>query len=178
MGHVSPVLKGRRLWVSLRCVMNDNNTFNQYKPPKSHVADPPSAGSGPRPGLINVALGLIGLFALVECYHTFARMEMVNTGEISGFAWMTDWFWVGVIAATGIFIARGRGWARWVLLAMMLYQLYQLGDALLFLSFVPAEDMGMFMTPVAVWMLPLSALFSLGAVILVFGPGRAWFRPR
>jgi hypothetical protein len=148
---------------------------NQYKPPQARVADPLPSARGPRPVSIWIALALIVLFVLVECYHVFARMGLVNSGDISGAAWLGEWILVGLIVAVGIFIARGRGWARWVLLAMMLYQLYQLADALLFLSYVEPGSMSLFMDPVALWMLPLSALFSLGAVILVFGPGRGWF---
>ena len=148
---------------------------NQYKPPKAHVADPLPIDRGPRPVPIRIALALIVLFVLVECYHQLPRMALVNTGEISGAAWLAGWFWVGAIVAAGIFIARGHGWARWILLAMMLYQSYQLADALRFLSYVEPGSMSVFMDPVALWMLPLSALFSLVAVILVFGPGRGWF---
>ena len=151
---------------------------NQYTPPKTRVADPRLADREPRPRSITVALVLIASFVLVECYHQSARTERVNTGEIAGAEWLGDWIWVGLIVVAGVFIARGRGWARWILLALMLHQLYQLGDALLFLSFVEPEDLSLFVSPVNLWMLPLSALFSLGGVILVFGPGRNWFEPR
>lgn len=151
-------------------------SHDQYNPPKTRVADPRPSDLEPRPRSIKIALVLIMLFALVECYHQFMRLDLVKTAEISGVEWLSDWIWVGVILVAGILIARGRGWARWILLALMLHQLYQFGDALLFLSFVPPENMSMFVSPVSLWILPLSSLFSLGAVILVFGPGRAWFR--
>ena len=148
---------------------------NQYNPPKTRVADPRAATFESLPGPIKIALVLIFLWVLVECYHQYMRLELYRTAAISGLEWLGDCIWIGVIAATGILIQRGQGWARWVLVLLMLYQFYQLGDALLFLSFVPMEDMSMFASPVNLFVLPLPSLFSLGAVILVFGPGRGWF---
>lgn len=147
-----------------------------YKPPKARVADSRGVVAESRPRPINIALVLVALFVLVESYHQVMRLSDFNRGEISGLSWLVDWIWVGIIIATGFLIARGKGWARWVLLALMLWQLFQLADSLLFLSsFESGADVRAFVDPVALWMLPMSSIFSLGAVILVFGPGRAWF---
>jgi len=148
---------------------------NRYQAPKSRVDDSLRA-SEPRPGAIKLAVVLIASFALVECYHQFMRLSEVNNGEISGLQWLVDWIWVVIIVVTAFLIARGKGWARWVLLALTLYDLYELADALLFMSMVEVGN-SMFFVPmhsrVMLWMGPL---FSTAATILVFGPGRGWFQ--
>jgi hypothetical protein len=149
---------------------------NHYKPPNARLADSRGVVAESRPRSINIALVLIALFVLVECYHQVMRLSDFNRGEISGLSWLVDWVWVGVIIATGFLVARGTGWARWVLLALMLWQILQLADSLLFLSsFESGADVRAFVDPVALWMLPMSSIFSLAATILVFGPGRGWF---
>lgn len=148
---------------------------NPYEAPKARVTDAPPAEAGPRPRSINVALVLIALFVVVECYHQVMRLADVNRGELSALGWLVDWIWVGVIVVVGYLIARGKGWARWVLVALMLWHLYQLANAWLFLSSFDPGMGSMFVDPVSLWMVPMSSLFSLGAVILVFGPGRGWF---
>ena len=148
---------------------------NLYKPPRARVEDTRRVELGPRPTSIKVAFVLIVLFALVESYQQFMRFDAVNTGEISGMRWLVDWFWVGAKSVLAFLIARAKGWARWVLLALTLYDLYELGDALLFMSMIEDESVRLFVpmhVRVLMWLGPLSAV---GATILVFGPGRGWF---
>ena len=145
--------------------------MNRYAAPKAPVSH-----DEPRPGAINLALFLIALWMLVECYHQFMRLGDVNRGEMSMLRWVVDWIWVALIVVTGLLVAHGRGWARWVLLAFALYDLYGLGDALLFMSMFEDGDVGEFFpmhSRVMLWMGPLC---SVAATILVFGPGRGWFQ--
>lgn len=145
---------------------------NQYRAPLARVADP---GTPTRPRSINLALALVGLLVLVECYHQVMSLREVNDGEMSGVAWVADALWIVAIIVCGIFIARGRNWARWVFVLITLHEIYEYLDARLFLSAFdgPAAE---FFDPVALWILPLSSLFSAGATVLNFGPGRGWFR--
>jgi hypothetical protein len=148
---------------------------NLYEPPRARVEDT-RTDPGPRPNSIKLALVLIALFALAECYHQFMRLGDVNRGELSGLEWAADWVWVAAIVVTGLLVARGTGWARWVLLALALYKLYELADALLFMSMFEDGTIGEFFpmhSRVMLWVGPLSAV---GATILVFGPGRGWFQ--
>jgi hypothetical protein len=148
---------------------------NRYEPPKTRVADQ-SADSGPRPTTVKIALFLVGLLIFVECHHQITGLTEFNDGEISGLRWLVDWLWVVGLIVISVLIARGRSWARWALAAYVLVQLYQFADALAFLSgFGSTEAISDFMGTVAMWMLPLSAMISLTAAILLFGPGRRWF---
>jgi hypothetical protein len=144
-----------------------------YEPPKARVADRQSGE--PLPGSIKLALVMIGLLMLVECYHQLGRLEQVNTGEMSPLGWLIGWVWVGALAVTGLLIARSHGWARWVLLAFALLELYQFADALLFISMFQEGAIGEFFDKSQLVVLPMGSLFSVAAVILVFGPGRGWF---
>jgi len=148
---------------------------NRYSAPRARVAE---SLEEPRPGAVKLALVLIALFVLVACYQQIMDFSDVNNGEMSGLAWLVDWLWVVAIAVTGFLIAKSRRWARWVLLFFALRELYHLGDAMLFLSMFEDGDAREFFGTRSLVMLPLASLFSVGATILVFGPGRGWFEPR
>lgn len=149
---------------------------NPYTPPKARVADR-LVDPGPRPRAVTIALCLVGLLVLVECYHQVSRLTDMNEGEISGLSWLADWLWPVGVLVIAVLIARGRSWARWALAAYMLMQFYQFADAWLFLSgFESTEAVSYYMGRVAMWMLPTPSLLSLIAVILVFGPVRRWFQ--
>ena len=145
---------------------------NQYRPPHARVADP---AAGARPRSIDAALVFIGMLVLVECYHQVMNLREVHNGEMSGLAWVVDWIWVVAIIASGIFVARGRNWARWVFAIITLHVIYEYLDARLFLSGF-GDGAAEFFDPFSLWILPMSSLFAIGATILSFGPGRAWFR--
>jgi len=143
---------------------------NRYSPPKVRVMD----SSVTRPRVINLALLLVALLVLVECYHQVMNLREVNYGEMSGLAWVMEGVWVVAIIVAGVFIARGRNWARWVFGIITLHEIYEYLDArLLISSFGP--DVGEFVDPFSLWILPMSSLCAVGATILIFGPGRAWF---
>jgi hypothetical protein len=149
---------------------------NPYKAPKARVENTRQAELEPRPVSIDLALVLITLFVLVECYHQVMRLGDVNNGELSGLRWLVDWIWVVVIVVTAVLIARGKSWSRWVLLALALYDLYELADALLFMSMFEAGTIGDFIPVHSRVMLWIGPLCATAATILVFGPGRGWLR--
>jgi len=146
-----------------------------YRPPAARVSDSRTSAVGPRPGAINLALALVALLVLVECYHQVKNLSEVDVGEMSALAWVMDGLWVVAIIVAGFFIARGRNWARWILGIITLHVIYEYVDARLFVSsFGPG--IGEFFDPLSLWILPLPSLFAVGATILNFGPGRAWFQ--
>lgn len=146
---------------------------NRYSPPKVRVMD----SSVTRPRIINLALVLVALLVLVECYHQVMNLREVNEGEMSGLAWVMEGVWVVASIVAGIFIARGRNWARWVFGIITLHEIYEYLDARLFISsFGP--DIGEFFDPFSLWVLPMSSLCAVGATILMFWPGRRWFESR
>ena len=148
-----------------------------YRPPASRVADSRTSADGPRPGAINLALVLVALLVLVECYHQVKNLTEVDDGEMSALAWVMDGAWVVAIIVAGIFIARGRNWARWVLGIITLHVIYEYLDSRLFVSsFGPA--IGEYFEPLTLWILPVPSLCAVGATILNFGPGRRWFESR
>lgn len=148
---------------------------NRYRAPGTRVAE---SSEEPRPGAIKLALILIVLFGLVAGYNQFMDLSDVRNGELSGLEWLVDWRWVVAMAVTGFLIAQGRRWARWVLLFVALRELYHLGNAMLFVSMFENDDAREIFGARTLVMMPLASLFSLGATILVFGPGRGWFEPR
>jgi hypothetical protein len=82
-------------------------------------------------------------------------------------------FWVVALTALIFLMERGRSWARWLLLVLTAWSWLQLSLALL--APLPA---GVSNLPNLVHAIRSVAadLCLLAAVILVFVPGRAWFR--
>jgi hypothetical protein len=126
---------------------------------------------------VTIALLLIGL--RVMCAWMALLFALPRTNEkYTGLA-------IGVIAfssllaiALGIFIARGRNWARIVFLILAVVGVVLLSLNLLAMLKLrhegnytewPAEV-------ITTTVLPLVLLVAI--VVLLFGPGRDWFRPR
>ena len=145
---------------------------SHYEPPRTRAEDP---GTAARPRSIKLSMLLTGLLVLVEFYQQLIHLREIGNGEISGLAWIVDWFWVAAIALTGIFIAHRRNWARWVLGIVTLHLIYELVHAGLFISSL-GPDISRSTDPLSPWILSLSALLGVAATILNFGPDRAWFR--
>jgi hypothetical protein len=88
-------------------------------------------------------------------------------------------FSVAVTTTLGVFIARGRNWARIVYLVLTLFSLVALAFAIANIYNLPA---GVSMrTELSSWSLVTflaPSAMSVAVVVLLFGPGRAWFAPR
>ncbi len=106
---------------------------------------------------------LIALVTLVEVFHQLAPIRGLNSDEFFVLKWFIDWIWIGAVAVTGWLIARGHGWARWLLVAIAAYEVFNLGA------------IGDSLDSSRIVYFPVGPLFSVAAVILVFGPGRGWF---
>lgn len=146
-----------------------------YSPPHSPVADAPSPQSGVRPRSATIALILFGLFVVARCYQLRFPLEQVRTGEISGLMFLLYLAVIAFFIVIGILLAKRRGWARWPLIVIAAWQVYDLNrgirdlmEAMDHLVFGPVD--------IIVWLAPAACL--AGAVILIFGPARAWFSGR
>lgn len=146
-------------------------SHNPYSPPSSAVADAPEAGEIQRPRAVVVAVGLftaevvlgIALFCFVLLSDPQVRGEPLAIA-IGGV------FLLVVCGVSGLLIWKiwqGRNWARifWLVCSVL---------ALLG-RFMPEEEVAAFDTT---WLDAIGTLLDLGALFLVFGPGRAWFARR
>jgi hypothetical protein len=125
------------------------------------------------PTFVKIALGLFGLFVLARCYQMRVRFDLYRYGEITGIELLLRVALIGLFIYVGVQLGKRSTWARWALIAIAAWQLYDLHWGIRDLWFggygVPIQVMDIVM-----WMLP--AACSVGATILVFGPARDWFR--
>lgn len=144
---------------------------NPYEAPKSRVST-----AEPMPGALKIALALIALLTLMQCFFQFTRHGAVLNGEISGVRWIAGWIWAVIIAGTGVLIAYGTRWARWLLAALAVFDIYLLWDALRIVSMLNDGSDSYFIPTQQLAFLWLGPLLTVAATILVFGPGRRWSR--
>jgi hypothetical protein len=149
---------------------------NPYLPPKAAVADPLVAAPKTRPMAINIALILIGvrlLYTSIWLVMTLRSTDLPNASAI-----LIAVVSAGVSIALGFAVARGRNWARVVFLVLA-------AIALLSLLFALASRFGrglagvsteLSLSALATMLVPLALLIAI--VVLLYGPGREWFRPR
>ena len=146
-----------------------------YSPPQARVADVPPPGSKSRPRSATLALVLFGLFVLARTYKLRLALEQFRTGEISGLWFLVNVAIIGLLIVGAILLAKRVGWARWVVLVIAAWQLYDLNwgirDLLANMYGVPFGP-----TDIIIWLAP--AVCIVGAAILIFGPASAWFRRR
>ncbi len=154
-----------------------NDVHNPYSPPRATVAGAAAIASESRPTAVNVALLLIGLETLLSAagvlgdLHSF---DFSSNGLIELTIGVLDVAFAIVLCVT---IARGHSWARIVFLVLWMISLIFLGSWIYTPGGAPVGVHYMISwTAVASRALP--HLLSLGAVVLLFGPGRAWFRER
>jgi len=150
--------------------------LNPYSPPRAPVADFDGDATHPRPRVINVAVTLmaIGLtISMIEQFDLSSRNQSL-VHAFMGIVWPLVKF--GVSCWICVQIARGRNWARWALLVATAFVM--LAVAALFATAPQGVKFryDMRLWRVAIELLPV--LLYLVSVCLLFGPGRAWFRPR
>jgi hypothetical protein len=155
-----------------------NDADNPYLPPRTAVADPVVGDLGSRPIAINVALlliaakALLGLGVLVNFPFGMPVTQLLvglMPAVISiAFAIMLGWF-----------IARGRNWARILYLVLTILSLLWLAMAI---GSQFAQPAGVTMrSSISLWSVMTTFVpraLSIAVVVLLFGPGRAWFRDR
>jgi len=149
---------------------------NPYSPPGAPVADRAVSADAPRPVAVNIALLLLLAGAMISLLDA---LEFLQGPVPSMFGFLLIAFvWPLIKFGFALWIcfqiARGRNWARWLPLAAVVFGVYSLW---LNIQMVPtgiryAVDPWKLTT----YLLPTVLYFA--AVILLFWPGRAWFRQR
>lgn len=152
---------------------------NPYLPPKAVVADVSPEPLLVRPMAVTIALCLIGarvLLSVIGMVSALFQQDERTVRYSAVFAAIS----LTIAITLGYFIAQGRNWARVVYLILTI-----IGTASVILTVVAIYTMP-FATPAASrslspeWfrlvLVPLA--LSIAVVVLLFGPGRAWFRPR
>jgi hypothetical protein len=142
-------------------------SHNPYSPPAANVADAPPPPRGERPRAVKIALALLwlgmGLAIVIQLVdvHDPARglnMGLVIGSQVVGIA-LNVWLFVKIGA--------GRNWARIVYVVLIGLSLPIQGFAIK-LIFTRSMLIGL--------MVAASVITNIVAMVLVFGPGRAWFR--
>jgi hypothetical protein len=150
---------------------------NPYLPPKAAVADLAVDARGPRPIAITIALYLIAVRVLLGAIPLLSVPPGV-TGTQQIIAFMSGAISLAFAIVLGWFIARGRNWARVLYLVLTILSLLSLAWSVS--QFVLPEGVSM-RRSVSLWSVMLNVVprvLSIAVVVLLFGPGRAWFRER
>ena len=151
---------------------------NPYLPPKAVVADSVAGPRGVRPRAVNVALVLIVARALLGIAVLFS--ELIGSGAPFGaLVFTAAGVSIAVALILGWFIARGRNWARIVFLVLTVLSLMSLAFTVVNWYAVPAGVS--LVRDWSVWFLAITFVpptLSIAVVVLLFGPGREWFRAR
>lgn len=129
---------------------------------------------GPRPLSVTLALVSFSLFIALRFNHVrTVTTELYNTGQITGFEMLLQLAIVVALIFVTLRLSKADGWARWALIPIAAWQIYDLRWGVSELWYgdigvpIGADD-------IALWLAP--AVLSLAAAILLFGPGRGWFR--
>jgi hypothetical protein len=146
-----------------------------YSPPQTPVADAPPPQSEVRPRAATIALISFALFVVARCYKLRETFELVRNGEISGIGFLGYIAIIGCFIAVGILLAKRVGWARWVVVAIGVWQLFELRRSLVVLL---VDHYAIPLGPLDVISWAAPGVFIVATAILVFGPTTEWFRRR
>ena len=137
-----------------------------YEPPRAPVADPPAPAITPGARPLSVSLASL-LLVLVAIY------QIVRLMRASGFEAGVHVGWAVALTVVALMLERGRNGARWVLLGLAVL------SSLTWIATLIAPMVAgvQYARSHAVLMRGLLAgLCVIMAALLVFGPGRAWFK--
>lgn len=154
--------------------MSDAN--NPYLPPKAAVADPVAGALGSRPVAINIALLLIAARVLLGIV-VLSNVPTGMTGVQLAIGFMPGAISIVFAIMLGWFIARGRNWARILYLVFTILSLLSL--ALSISSQFSLPEGVSLRSSLSLWGVMTTFVpraLSIAVVVLLFGPGRAWFR--
>jgi hypothetical protein len=154
-----------------------NDVRNPYSPPAARVSGAATGASESRPTAVNLALLLIGLETLLSAAGVLGdlrKFDFSSNRLIELTIGVLDVVFAIVLYVT---IARGHNWARIVFLVLWMISLIFLGSWIYTPGGAPA-GVHYVISWTAVASTALPHLLSLCAVVLLFGPGRAWFRDR
>jgi len=145
-------------------------TNNPYTPPAAVVADPERV-RGPRPRSVSIAVVLIwiaigAMLAMLGSvvWQTSFDFFVARPGFIGAGIGMVIWSFLSYQ------IARGRNWARLLFTALCLYDSRTVWSGVNRMIFQAVANR---LELVCFYLRPVAGMI---AIILLFGPGRAWFR--
>jgi len=149
---------------------------NPYTPPDAAVADQ-AVSLLARPRGVNIALALIGAALAMQVFGTLRNLQD------TGFHVDSPWPLAGRVLDILVFavllerIARGKGWARTVLLAINLWSFallcYGIGLAIRY-----TLDYELFFSPEFLFLRALPMILNFVALHLLYFSNGAWFRRR
>jgi hypothetical protein len=145
-------------------------SHNPYTPPSATVADVPEPAALVRPTSVKIAVALFFAGLAIEVVFWATTFPAMNRGEIAPLAFFAPM--VGFFIAVWLYIKvfAGRNWARITLLVFHVIIIAGLLIAVwAALSNAPAGQLLLAFTRPAM---------NTIALVLVFVPGRGWFRPR
>jgi len=151
---------------------------NRYAPPSSVLADAEEPRPGRRPIavtiavliiLAQIAIGVFGYLGAWRAYLASGTMNLIVLGvEVA--RWL-------LLSLTAYLLWRGRNAGRILLLVLLVFSLLSLLTAFWTMGRAPA-GVRYVPDPMGLLMLLRPAAVYLTSSILVFFPGRAWFRRR
>jgi hypothetical protein len=145
--------------------VTEQSDRNPYAPPRAVISDAPES-LRLRPRSVVVAVVLRWIVFAVSVAWVIYRFPQDARASSTTFviAWST--FWMAVTVVITVNIWWGRNWARILALVFALLSVL----AVFYATRVVGNDIPRFAFIV------LGTAIEVAAVVLLFGPGRAWFR--
>ena len=141
---------------------------NPYSPPKAQVEDQEEQRPGERPRSVTIAMAMLWTNLVISVIGMLTNYGGLNVGGRSGAA-QTGGQVFGFLISAWLYyrIGEGRNWARITLLVLAVI-------------FIPIGLYGLFLiasyAPMLAVVSFLQSMVTVAALVLLFGPGRAWFR--
>lgn len=145
---------------------------NPYTPPATKVADAAKPAAPTLPAPVMVAVVLLWVGVAFELLNWMRMIPVMNQGAISPINLLFGLCAMILTAVLTWKIMRGRNWARVVLLIL---QVLLIGN--LIWSMMNSHAFVYLNSEMMLTVFLRPALIVI-ALVLLFGPGRAWFAPR
>ena len=143
---------------------------NPYQPPLTPVDDVVPGAERVRPLAVKIAVGILFLGLMVDLAYLLPIFDAMMRGELSPLRFASRLLGYGIAVWIYVKIYSGRNWARIALLVI-----YVVIIGVLLFAFRDALHLA---TLALLWPMFLRPALNVVALILLFGPGRAWFAPR
>jgi len=152
-----------------------NESRNPYAPPKADVGTGDVSVRPPRPPAVRIALALMAVVIVMSALQVISLVRPMSEAMISGLTFLLQVavlaFYVWVFVA----IARGRNWARILLLLFTLFGVVKMAFHLWgWLALPDGVHMTLDRMALAVAVFPI--LLNVVACTLLLGPARRWFK--
>ena len=147
-------------------------SHNPYKPPDSAVADIPAPFELQRPRAVVIAVWLSWVSIALGIISSIVDFDASDPDLSPGLQIALAVAGSAISALLTVMIWRGRNWARILTLILS-----SISYAMLAVLMAGSPEFAAEMTSDA-WLWAISAFLDVVFVVLIFGPGRAWFRRR